>query len=94
MLETRQSILNNLQRLAALTDADNLTRLYRIRSNVHNLAINNDVLVKDKLTGSCTTRSNSKTINQIVETTLEKLKKNLTCNTLGTLSLLKKATEL
>ena len=78
MVEACKSSFNDLKRLCLFTNTNNLTRLNLIRRNVHNLAINGDVLVADHLTSSSTCRSNTQTINHIVQTALKQLKQNLT----------------
>jgi hypothetical protein len=71
MVESSQSCLNNLKRLTALTNTNNLTGLNAVRSNSYNLSINNDVTMVNQLTSSSTRRSNAKTVYDIVETALE-----------------------
>ena len=94
MIETCQSSLNYLERLRLLTNSNNLTRLNRIRSNVEYLSINCDMLMTYELTSGSTSRSNTQTENNVVQTALEKLKENLTGDTLALCSLLKQVAEL
>ena len=42
-----------------------------IRSDIYYLTINSDVTVEHQLTCSCTSRSDTKTVNNVVETRLE-----------------------
>ena len=51
VVETCQRVLNNLEALAALANAYQLTGLDAIRRDSYYLTIDHDVLVVDKLTG-------------------------------------------
>ena len=52
------------------------------------------MLVTNQLTSSCTCRSNTQTINDIVQTALKKLEKDLTSDTIALSSLVKQVAEL
>ena len=93
-MKPARSSLNHLKRLRLLADTYHLTRLYRVRGDVHNLAVNHDVTVADQLARSRTGRSNAKTEHYIVQTALKVLEKNLTGNAVSLGCLLKHITEL
>ena len=94
VVETSQRIRNYLQRLGTLTHTHNLPRLNRVRGDIDNLAIYRDVLVAHQLTGSSTCRSNTQTVNDVIQTALQQLKQHFTGNTLSGSSLFKQVTEL
>jgi hypothetical protein len=94
VVETCQSILDNLEALAALANTYNLTGLNAIRRDTYNLAIDYDVLMVNKLTGSTTSGSYAQTINDVVQTALQVLEENLTGNTTGAGCLLEHVAEL
>ena len=94
MVETCKCSLDNLKRLRLLTNTNNLTRLYCIRRNVNHLAVNNNVLMSDKLASSCTCGSNAQTEHNIVKTAFQVLKQYLTCDTISLGCILKHITEL
>ena len=94
MIETSQSIHNHFQRLGFFANANNLSRLNSVRRNVYYFTVNNNMLVANQLTSSSTCRSNTQTINYIVQTTFKQLKKYLTGNTLRCSSLFKQIAEL
>ena len=52
MVESCKCVVNNLKGLGTLANANNLTGLNALGSDVDYLAINNNVLVKDELTSS------------------------------------------
>ena len=94
MIKTSQSISYHFQRLRLLTNANDLTRFYRIRRNIHHATVYNNMLMTHQLTGSRTGRSNAQTINDIIQTTFQILQKDLTGNTTGPSSFLEHVTEL
>jgi hypothetical protein len=94
VVETCQSILYNLKALAAFANTYHLAGLNAIRRDTYHLAIHNDVLVVNKLTGSTAGGSDTQTVNEVVKTALEVLKENLTGDAAGTGSLLEHVAEL
>ena len=94
VVETCESISDDLKRLALLTNCHNLTGLHAVGSDVHHLAVNSDVLVVDELTSSSTGGGDTEAVNDVVETALEALKKNLTGNAAGSSSLVEEIAEL
>jgi hypothetical protein len=94
VVETCQSIGDNLERLRLLTNAYNLTRLNGVRRNVYNSTVYTDVLVSYQLTSSCTSRSNTETIYNVVEASLQILQQDLTGNTGCTSCLLEHSAKL
>ena len=94
VVEACKSSLDHLKRLSLFTNSNNLTRFHLIRRNVHYLTVYSDVLVADHLTSSCTCRSNTQTINDIVETALEQLKQILTSDAVCLCSLVEQVAEL
>ena len=94
VINASQRVYNNLQRLGFLTNANQLSGLNSIRRNIDYFTVNSNMLVAYQLTGSSTRRSNTQTINDIVQTAFEQLKQYLTGNTLSSSGLLKQITEL
>ena len=94
VVEACQRVCNYFETLRLLTYSDDLTRFYTVRSNVHYLTINSDVLVVYKLTSCCTSRSDTQAIYNIVKTAFEILKENFTGNAAGCCCLIKHVTEL
>ena len=77
-----------------LANTDGLTRLDDVGRNVENLAVNDDVLMRDELTSRGTRRRKTEAIDNIVKTGLAELKKNITRLTLLDLSALEEDAEL
>ena len=73
MVETGESVGDNLERLRALANTDNITGVYMIGSDVHNTTVNSNVAMKHELTGSCTSGSYAKTVYDVVEAWLKEL---------------------
>jgi len=94
VVETSKCVVNDLEGLRTLAYADNLTRLYAIGSDIDNLAIDNHMLVEHELTCGGTGRSDTQTVNDIIETALKQLEQYLTGYALGALGLLEETTEL
>ena len=67
VVETGESVGDNLERLRALANTDNITGVYMIGSDVHNTTVNSNVAMKHELTGSCTGGSYAKTVYDVVE---------------------------
>ena len=83
VVEASQSSLNHFKALGLLANTNYITRLHLVRGDTYNIAIDDNVLVVDKLTSSSTSRSNSKTEDDIVKTALQVLKKHLTSDTVS-----------
>ena len=83
VVEACQSSLNHFKALGLLANTNYITRLHLVRGDTYNIAIDDNVLVVDKLTSSSASRSNSKTEDDIVETALQVLKKHLTSDTVS-----------
>ncbi len=94
VIESCQSIANHFQRFRTFTNANQLTGLHRVRRDVYHLTIYRDVSVANELASSSACRSNTQTINNVIETSLQVLQKHLTSNTTGAGSFLKHITEL
>ena len=94
MIKTSQRISNHFQRLGTLANANNLTRFYSIGGDINNFTVNSDVLVTYQLACSCTSGSNTQTVNHVIQTAFQQLKKDLACNTFQGSCLLKQVTEL
>ena len=94
VVETGECICYHFERLGLLAYTDNLTGLHAVRGNVDNLAVYNDVLVVNELTGSSTGGSNAETVNDVVETAFKALEKDFTGNATGSGSLVEENAEL
>ena len=94
VVEASQSCLYDLKRLSLLTDTDNITCFYLIRSNTYDITVNNNVFVADELAGCRTGRCNTETEHYVVQTALKTLEENLTCNTVCLGSLVEQVAEL
>ena len=93
-VETGQAVSDDFQGLRFLTHTDNIAGHHLIRGDIDNLSVDDDMLVKDKLTGSGTARSETETIDDIVQTALQQLEKNFTGDTLRTGSTVEEVAEL
>ena len=82
---TRSQIIgNNFQRLGTLTDGDNITHPKFVRRDVDNIAIDSNVAMGDKLTCLGTAASDTKTVDDIVKTSLNEFHEFLTSDTTAT----------
>ncbi len=79
---------DDLKRLALLTDTNGLAGLNSVRGDVDNLTVNDDMLVAYELTSCSTGRSDTETVNYVIETAFEDSEENLTSYTLSALSIL------
>ena len=73
VVETSESVGNDLKRLRLFAHTDYITGLYCIRSDVDHLAVDSDVLVEHELTGGRTAGSDAQTIYYIIQTAFEEL---------------------
>ncbi len=94
MIESCESVGDNLERLRFLAHTHNITGLYSVGCNVHYLTVDGDMAVEHKLTGCCAGGSDAKTVNHVVEAAFQKLEENLTGDTLGAGCLVEEIAEL
>ena len=62
VVETCQSSLNHLKALGLLANTNYITRLHLVRGDTYNIAIDDNVLVVDKLTSSSARISSARAI--------------------------------
>lgn len=89
-----EGVGDDLERLALLADANNLTGLNTIRRDVDNLSVDDDVLVANELASSCAGGGDAETVNYVIKTALKDGEEDLTGDTLGALSVGVSDTEL
>ena len=79
VVEACKSSIDYLKALRLLAHCHYHAWLYRELWDVDNLAVNSDVLVANKLTCCSASRSDTKTVYNIVKAALKELEKNFTC---------------
>ena len=94
VIEACQGVLDDLERFGLLTNGNNLTLADRVGRDVNHLTVNGDVTVQHELTCSSTGGSDTQTVNDVVETSLEQLQEHLTGNTLHAGCLVEEVAEL
>ena len=94
VVESSESVLNDLERFGFLTHCNNLTLAYRVGRNVNDPTVDGDVAMENELTGSGACGSNTQTINHVVEPCFEELEEHLTGNALHARSLVEEVAEL